>query len=133
MADIKGLDEFSKKFLGGQRPEEGAEEVLVVGKGQKVSDAALAAYYKECQANFIARAGSFTEDLVAFVVEQRKMRNLTDHETIFGLALANINLRAAWGNPQGKEGKLTAAERDKLLEQFDEVCYGAQSYWDANQ
>jgi len=133
MADIKGLDEFAKKFLGGQRPEEGASEILVTGKGQKASDAALAAYYKEYQTDFIARAGSFTEDLVAFVVEQRKIRNLTDHETIFGLALANINLRFAWGNPQGSEKKLTPEERDKLLEQFDEVCFGAQSYWDANQ
>jgi hypothetical protein len=83
---------------------------------------------------FIERAGSFAEDLVAFIIEQKRLRNLSDIETVFGLALANINLRNAYGSPQGKESArdFTPEKRAALLEEFDDVCAGAQDYYDAN-
>ncbi len=127
-ADIstKGLDEFSAKFLN---PEPG--EHLIVQQGQQLSEDALKQYQEERTKAFISRAASFTDDLVAFIVQQKKLRSLTDVETVFGIALANINLRNAYGSPQGKE-KLTAHKQQTLLEEFDEVCWSAQQYWDAH-
>jgi len=83
--------------------------------------AALENYEKQRQEEFIKRAGAFTEDLVAYIIDERKRRNLTDNETIFGLALANINLRNDYGGEKGE-----------LLSEFDAVCYQAQQYWDSN-
>lgn len=130
---LKGLDDFSKKFLDGGSPSDSSEELVKVTRGQKLSDAAIQQYQEQRKVDFIKRAGSFTEDLVAFIVEQKRLRELSDSEVIFGLALANINLRHAYGSPQGKEKTLSEDERQKLLDTFDEVCWGAQQYWDANQ
>jgi hypothetical protein len=128
---LKGLDDFSRKFLTGSNPTE--EEKIKVSKGSKLSDAAMNQYQDSRKGDFVKRAGSFTEDMVAFVVEQRKLRDLSDYETIFGLALMSINFRHAYGSPQGTEKGLSAEERQKLLDTFDEICWGAQQYWDANQ
>lgn len=132
MSDIKGLDDFSQKYLTGDMSVDGQEEYIQVGEGQKASEETLQSYYKDRQKEFIQRAGNFTEDLVAFIVEQKHMRSLSDKEAIFSIALANINLRNAYGQSQGKEKDITPARRNQLLKEFDEICWGAQQYWDAN-
>lgn len=131
---LKGLDTFSKQFLlsGTQNAQKGEPEYITVGEGQKVSPAALKHYDEERAKAFMLRAGSFTEDLIAFIVEQKKMRDLDDVSAIFGIALANINLRNAYGNPQGDAAKTTPEERENLLAEFDAICMGAQEYYDAN-
>ena len=115
------LDDFSKKFLAPETPED-----IEVIEGQKASPEAIDSYHQKRTEDFILRAGSFTEDLVAFIIEQRTKRNLTDPETVFGIALANINLRYAY----------TLADKDiapeKRAEEFDEICWGAQQYWNAH-
>ena len=127
---VKGLDSFSKKFLISSTDE---EEYISVSGGQKASADALQKYAETRKLDFIQRAGSFTEDLVAFVVEQKKMRELSDREVVFALALTNINLRNAYGSPQGGEKDVAPERREALLKEFDEVCWGAQQFWDANK
>lgn len=101
--------------------------------GTKASSAALAKYEKKRQEDFIKRAGAFTEDLVAYIIDERKRRDLSDHETIFALALANINLRNDYGNPPPTtEASRKDAKKTELLNEFDEFCYQAQQYWDSN-
>lgn len=136
---VKGLDDFAEQFIKGQHARsdsagtgDGDEYIRVTG-GQKASDEALEKYYEERKVDFIKRAGSFTEDLVAFFIEQKKMRDLSDREAVFAIALMNINLRHAYGSPQGGEKDITPERRKELLDEFDAVCYGAQQYWDANQ
>ena len=126
---IKGLDGFSSKFLGIDKTK--PEEYLLVKQGQKASDEAIKKYQDERTSDFIQRAASFTEDLVGFIVQQKKLRGLSDVEAVFGIALANINLRHAYGSEQGKE-KLSSKQKEDLLSEFDEVCWGAQQYWDAH-
>jgi hypothetical protein len=128
---LKGLDTFSKKFLLQGTDGTTEQEYIHVSPGQKVSDEALKRYHEERQRDFIKRAGSFTEDLVAFIVEQKKLRQLGDTETVFAIALANINLRNTYGSPQD-ESDFTPEKRERLLDEFDEICAGAQDYYDAN-
>ena len=130
---LKGLDSFSRKFLFGGKETPKAEEYVTVTGRQAVSQEALVKYEKERMEDFVKRAGTFTEDLIAFISQQKKLRSLSDIETIFGLALACINLRTAYGSPQGREKALTEHQREKLLGEFDEVCYGAQQYFDAHK
>lgn len=127
---LKGLDNFSKKFLL-QGDDTAEKEYIHVAPGQKVSDEHLKRYHDERQRDFIRRAGAFAEDLVAFIVEQKKLRQLGDTETVFALALCNINLRNAYGSPQN-EKDFTPEKRASLLDEFDEICAGAQDYYDAN-
>jgi len=134
---LKGLDDFSRKFLTGDTRAEGegpefVKTTVTKTGGSAVSDAALKSYYEQRKVDFIRRAATFTEDLIAFIVEQKRMRNLSDEESIFGIALANINLRDAYGRPQGREKALTAEEAEALRARFDELCWGAQQYFDAN-
>jgi hypothetical protein len=128
---IKGLDGFSKQFLGRSVAEDETEYIRTTD-GQKASAAAVDKYHAERSTDFIKRSGHFTSDLIAFIMDQKNLRDLTDTETVFGLALTNINLRNAFGSPQGAEKSLTAAEKEALLESFDKICEGAQDYWDAN-
>ena len=130
---VKGLDDFSRKFLTGQRPSDSGTSEVFMTRGQKLSDAAMKQYQEQRTTEFINRAGSFTEDLVAFVIDQRKKRELSDFETIFGIALMTINFRSAYGSKQGNEKEPSKEDRQKLLDTFDEICWGAQQYWDANQ
>ena len=128
----KGLDDFSVKFLGGtDKPSE--TEYINVKPGQKITDERLQAYYKSKSADFIRRAGSFTEDLIGFLYEQREKRGLSAVEAIFGIALANINLRESYARSPEGEAALTDKERQALYDQFDEICGGAQDYYDANK
>ena len=133
-ADIstKGLDEFAIKFLSGKKSLN-PDDPVVVTKGQKLSDAAVRQYEEHKKSDFIQRAGKFTEDLIGFIIEQKQMRNLSDPETIFGLALMSINMRNAYGSTQKGEKPLTAEEKQAMLDMFDDICWGAQQYWDANQ
>ncbi len=127
---IKGLDKFSRRFLLQSSPP-GEQEFISVAPGQKASPTAIKRYEEERMRDFIHRAGSFTEDLIAFVVEQKQLRNLSDVETVFGLALATINLRNAYGSKQGEE-EISDAKRESYLAEFDEVCVGAQEFFDEN-
>ena len=129
---LKGLDSFSRKFLAKDVNAPSAEkEYIHVAPGQRVSAENMKRYEETRQTDFIRRSGSFTEDLVAFVVEQKRLRMLDDTETVFALALANINLRNAYGSPQNGE-TLSAGRQAELLAEFDEICRGAQDYYDAN-
>lgn len=128
----KGLDEFSQKFLIGK---ETAPEDIKTAPGQKASEDTLKNYAKHRMLEFVKKAAPFTDDFVAFFLEQRKIRDLTDEEAIFALALANINLREAYGNPQNEdeeEHESTTEHRTARLGYFDGVCYGAQQYYEAN-
>jgi hypothetical protein len=128
----KGLDDFSRKYLvPSNMPTE--EEYVSVSGGQKASKEALDAYFEKRMQDFIKRAGGFTEDLVAFIIEQKLKRGLSDRETVFGIALTNINLRHAYGSPQADSEKITPERRKELLTEFDEVCWGAQIFWEANK
>lgn len=131
----KGLDEFSHQFLLSidDADQDGNEECVKVQDGQQISSEALKKYQERRKEEFIERAGAFTEDLIGFILEQKHMRGLSDVETIFGLALANINLRQAYGSRQGEEPDPTPERREELLQEFDAICYGAQQFWDANQ
>lgn len=129
---LKGLDSFSKAFLNKTTPQDGNTEYVSIGKGQQLKPEVIAKYEETRTQDFIRRAGSFTEDLVAFVLEQKKMRTLSDVDVIFGLALANINLRESYGTAQGNEKPFTESERERLLSEFDAICGGAQEYYDAN-
>jgi hypothetical protein len=129
---VKGLDDFSRKYLvGPAMPNE--EEYVTVQGGQKAGKEAIDRYFETRKKDFIQRAGSFTEDLVAFIIEQKTKRSLSDRETVFAIALTNINLRHASGSPQSKTETVSPARKEELLKEFDEVCWGAQSFWEANQ
>jgi len=127
---IKGLDSFSRKFLLQSSPP-GEQEYISVAPGQKASPEAVRRYEEERMRDFIQRAGSFTEDLVAFVVEQKQLRSLSNIETVFAVALATINLRNAYGSEQDEQ-PMTPEKRDAYLEEFDDICVGAQAFFDAN-
>lgn len=129
---VQGLDDFSRKFLFANQTPKADEYVTVIGK-QTITPEALKKYERERIEDFIKRAGSFTEDLVGFIVQQKRLRELSDMETVFGIALACINLRALYGSPQGGEKVLSAEQKEKLLEEFDEICFGAQQYYDAHK
>lgn len=126
----KGLDDLGKKFLFGESPAD--KDEYIMHQGQNATTEAIEKYEKERLEEFQKRAGHFTEDLVAFIMEQRSVRGLSDIETIFGLALTNINLRHAYGSPQGSEAKLDEEEQTILLAKFDGICWSAQQYWDAH-
>jgi len=130
---VDNLDTDSKNFI---KKIEGKEVTTVTktdGTPPEVSEKVMDSFMGAYASDFIDRAGAFTEDLLAFIIEQKKTRGLSDPEAIFGVALANINLRAAYGRPQNSsEANMTDAESEKLLEEFDQFCYGAQEYWDDN-
>jgi len=126
---VKGLDDFSEKYLISN---EDKDEYISVSGGQKASKEALRKYAETRKTDFIKRSGGFAEDLIAFIIEQKMMRQLSDRETVFALALTNINLRHAYGSTQGNEDKVTPERREALLKEFDEVCWGAQQFWEAN-
>jgi hypothetical protein len=134
--EVKGLDDFAKKFLQGaskDNEDPGSEEYIHVSQGQKASEEALENYFATRKLDFIQRAGAFTEDLVAFIIDQKKKRNLSDIETVFGIALATINLRNSYGSAQYDDEKITPEQRSELLKQFDSICWGAQQYYDENK
>lgn len=130
---LKGLDTFSKQFLlGNAGPKEGEAEYISVAKGQQLKPEVVKRYQEERMSDFVKRSCSFTEDLVAFFIEQKKMRSLSDIEAVFGLALATINLRNTYGSAQGGEKPFTEEQAKAMLDEFDAICGGAQDYYDAN-
>lgn len=128
---IKGLDSLSKAFLT-QKSGSTDVEYVAVQKGQQLKPEAIQRYEDTRKREFIQRSGKFTEDLVAFIVQQRRTRELSDTEAIFGIALANINLRDSFGMAQNGEKPPTEQEQQQLLNQFDAICFAAQEYYDAN-
>lgn len=130
---IKGLDDFSKKFLLGNTPV--PETKLNVSPGWKATPEILQKYSEERQADFVARAGAFTEDLLGFFRQQKALRDLSDIEGIFAAALFTINLRENYGLPQNAEEAktFTPEKKEEHLHAFDGAAYGAQQYYDANK
>jgi hypothetical protein len=134
MADkpnLEGLDAFSRKYLSSTSAD---TEVLVSKGGPVEADKMQAAYAKQAKEDFIKRAGAFTEDLVAFIVDQKKLRNLDDKAVVFGLALANINLRNSFCSPQNREEQkeFDSKQKQQLETEWDEICWAAQCYYDKN-
>jgi hypothetical protein len=121
---LKGLDSFSKSFLLNGDSTKKAE--VKVASGQKLSPDGLKKYEDELKRDFIRRAGGFSEDLVAFIMEQKQKRDLSPIETVFAVALSTINMREAYG------GDAKSEDREARLSEFDSACYGAQEYYDAN-
>ncbi len=133
---IKGLDTFSQQFFLSESKDPTKQEFVTVNKGQALSPEKVKAYQEERMREFIQRAGSFTEDLIGFIFEQKSKRNLTDIETVFGVALATINLRNSYENAGVQPGSMStpsAEQRTANLAEFDNICMGAQDFWDANQ
>lgn len=130
---VSGLDTFSQKYLFGSDATDGKEILVADGDAQK-SEKVKEIYLQRAKEEFIQRAGSFTEDLIGFIVDQKKRRNLDDKTVVFGLALANINLRNSFCSPQnGEEEKEFNGKRKQTLEtEWDEICWAAQCYFDEN-
>lgn len=118
---LTGLDDFGKRYLLNNASE---QEVVVSEKGVD-SEKIKERYLRKAQEDFINRAGSFTEDLIGFILDQKKKRNLTDRESIFGLALANINLRSSYC-------ELEENKKQELETEWDEICWAAQCYYNDN-
>lgn len=129
---VKGLDDFSRQFLASNTAPTEEEYVNVTG-GQEASKEAIAKYHDERKTEFIKRAGNFTEDLVAFIVEQKKMRGLSAKEVVFAVALTNINLRSHYGRSTAEDASPTEKTSEEYLKEFDTICWAAQQFWDANQ
>ena len=129
---VKGLDEFGAKFLTSADTTNG--EIHVTQGADAPTEKMLAAYLDQQKQDFIQRTGSFTEDIIAFIVEQKGMRALDDKSVVFAIALANINLRNSFCAPQnkGEEKNFTPTRKNELGETWDEICYAAQNYYDEN-
>ncbi len=125
---LDALDSFSRKYLMG------ADKDILIEKGNANSDKIQEAYFKQAKEDFINRAGSFTEDLIGFLVEQKKKRDLDDKTVIFSLALANINLHNSYCAPQnsGEQKAFTAEQKQALSKEWDEICWAAQCYYNEN-
>ena len=128
----RGLDEYANRFLRSNDSE--TPEDIKVTKGREANEEMMTAYVKQQKADFIRRTGRFTDDLVGFIVEQKSMRSLDDKDIIFGLALANINLRYSHCRPQNEEEEKTfTAERGRELnKEWESLCWAAQCYFDEN-
>lgn len=128
--NLDGLDTFGRKYLG-----TAADTEILVSEGGPTEAAKLqAAYARQATEDFVQRAGSFTEDLVGFVVEQKKIRQLDDKAVVFGLALANINLRNSFCSPQNSDEQkgFDGKQKKQLETEWDEICWAAQCYFDKN-
>lgn len=127
----KGLDVYAENFL--QRKTEGAEEITIT-KGQDLSEERIRNFQEQQKRDFIKRAGTFTEDLIGYIIEQKQIRNVDDRVVIFSLALANINLRASFCNPQNEEEveKWTPEKTKNAGKEWDTICWAAQAYFDEN-
>jgi len=128
------LDDFGRKYL----LKEGATEEDIKAYGPTEGTARTTQITdkqaKLIQDAFIQRAGSFTEDLIGFIVDQKKLRNLDDKSVVFAIALANINLRNSFCSPQNsvEEKEFDANSGTKLSAEWDEICWAAQCYYNDN-
>lgn len=135
---IKGLDDFTKKFLTTNTPKavggqiDDVEVTSLSGMKLPANKEVTSEFLKK---EFIKRAGLMAEDLIGFFVTEKQKRSLTDAEAVFAVALTTINLRHAYGSPQTDEERKTmnASERANKLAEFDEICEAAQSYFDAHK
>lgn len=127
--NLDSLDAFSRKYLMGT-----VDSGILIEKGNANPDKVQEVFYKQVQEDFINRAGSLTEDFIGFIVEQKKKRDLDDKTVIFSLALANINLHNSFCAPQNpdEEKALDAKQKQALSKEWDEICWAAQCYYDAN-
>lgn len=123
------LDAFSRKYLMGTVD----KDILITG-GNANPDKVQEAFYKQVKEDFINRAGSLTEDLIGFIIEQKKKRDLDDKTVVFSLALANINLHTSFCAPQNSEEEKTfgAKQKQALSTEWEEICWAAQCYYNEN-
>lgn len=130
----KGLDSLAKDFLFNK---EGDEHALLSDDGQDRKGKQLEKWVEYRITEFIERAGSLTEDTMAYYTDLIHKRGLDNVEGIFALALMTINLRNAYGyEPRSKEESQDGIP-DKVaqerLQEFDKICYYAQKYYDENK
>lgn len=119
------LDARAKDFLGSGPVRELSAQV------SKDAETRIQEFRKK---EFLERAGSFAEDLVAFFVQQRKKYDFLDDECVAAVALFTINLRESYGSPQNDDEKKdwTSEKRDEKLGTFDIICEQMQNYYDEN-
>lgn len=120
------LDQRAKDFLGpGPVREVGAQV-------SKEAETRIGEFRKK---EFLDRAGSFTEELVAFFVQQRKKHDFLDDECVAAVALFTINLRESYGTPQNDDERKdwTPEKREEKLGVFDLICEQMQDYYDENR
>lgn len=129
---LKGLDEYAKRFL--IPSEDGPSDIKIDVGDMEGAKKRLAIYVERQKEDFIQRAGNFTQDLVGFIVEQQRMRELDDRTVVFSLALANINLRHSYCDAQNKEEevKFDSRKKKELGKEWDSICWAAQSYFNEN-
>lgn len=129
----EGLDGFAKDFLFS-----GDEEIAIVdGSDEKKKNEQLATWVDYRMKEFIERAGSLTEDTMAYYTEIMHKRGYDNTEGIFALALLTINLRNSYGfeprTSEENEQGVTKETADERLAEFDKICYYAQRYYDENK
>jgi hypothetical protein len=130
---IKGMSEYSRRFLE-KAEDEGTSDIKISEGDAALSKKRQEEFSRIQAAEFIKKSGAFTEDLVAFIVDQKEKRGLEDRMVVFSLALANINLRHSYCAPQNaSEQKAHNPERNKeLAKEWDEICWSAQCYFNEN-
>jgi len=126
---LDSLDAFSRKHLMGV-----VDKDIHIEKGTNNSDKVQEVFYQQVNEDFINRAGSFTEDLIGFIIEQKKKRDCDDKTVIFSLALANINLHNSFCAPQNtaEEKAFSVEQKQALSKEWDEICWAAQCYYNEN-
>jgi ribonucleotide reductase beta subunit family protein with ferritin-like domain len=128
--NLTSLDSFGRKYLMGAEDKD-----ILIEKGNANPDKVQEIFYQRAKEDFINRAGSFTEDLVGFIIEQKQKRALDDKSVIFSLALASINLHTSFCAPQNTEEQksFNPDQKQALSKEWDEICYAAQCYYDENK
>ncbi len=120
------LDEQAKQFLGASPIRE------VPGQNSADAERRLVEFRKK---EFLQRAGTFAEDLIAFFIQQRKKNDYLDDECAGAIALLAINLRDSYGEPQNpdEKAKWNDAVRAERLAEFDMICEAMQNYFDEGE
>jgi len=120
------LDPRADKFLG-----EGQRTIRENQKSEKASDRILAYRNRE----YVETTGRIAEELLAFLLEQRKRKDWLDDEVIGGVALFTINLRESFGSPQHStdDKRWSPKYQAEQLAIFDTICEEMQRHFDRNK
>lgn len=120
------LDPRAQRFLG-----EGKRTIVENQKSTTASARILAYRNRE----YLEKTGRIAEELLAFLLEQRRDKDWLDDEVIGGVALFTINLRESFGSPQHAtdDARWTPEFRDEQLQIFDTICEEMQVHFDRNK
>ena len=134
MSSIRTLDDFGRKYLLKEGATDSDIKAYAPTEGAKGTTQITEKQAKLIQDEFIQRAGSFTEDLIGFIVDQKRLRDLDDKSVVFAIALANINLRNSFCSPQNsiEQKEFDETSGKKLSAEWDEICWAAQCYYNEN-